>query len=284
MAGPIRAPVVAGKFYEGTEAGLRAEIEAAYLDDRGPGKLPEVNEAGPRRILGLVCPHAGYFYSGAVAAHSYAQLAADGVPDTVVIVGPSHQMGGFLAGTQAAGAWRTPLGDAEIDEELARALVAALPELVDDPRAFTYEHSLEVQVPFLQHLYGERLRIVPIMMVEQELADARLLGEALGQTLAGRNAVIVASTDMTHQEPAEVAREQDLALAEYIRNLDAQGLLAERARRGITMCGFGPTAAMLVAAQALGATGAEILAYHHSGEVDPRPGVVGYLAAEVFRS
>jgi MEMO1 family protein len=284
MAGPIRAPVVAGQFYEASEAGLRREIEEAYLSDRGPGKLPEVNPEGPRRIIGLVCPHAGYFYSGAVAAHAYAALAADGVPDTVVIVGPSHRLGGFLAGTQAAGAWRTPLGDAEIDQELAWALLAALPELIDDPRAFTYEHSLEVQVPFLQHLYGARLRIVPIMMVEQELGDARLLGEALGQALAGRNAVIVASTDMTHQRPAGIAREQDLALAEHIRNLDAAGLLAERMERGITMCGYGPTAALLFAAQALGATGAEILAYHHSGEVAAMADVVGYLAAKILKS
>ncbi|NLO73568.1 MAG: AmmeMemoRadiSam system protein B [candidate division WS1 bacterium] len=284
ITGPIRQPVVAGQFYAGTETELLQEIEAAYLSDRGPGRLPKVDPDGPRQILGLICPHAGYVYSGAVAATAYLALAADGVPEVVVIIGPSHRLGGFWAGIQSAGAWHTPLGEAQIDAEVARDLLALLPELVDDVRVFSYEHSLEVQVPLLQHLYGERLRIVPLLMVESGAPDARRLGEALAQVLTERNAVIVASTDMTHQRPAETARGQDLALAEYIRNLDAEGLLQERARRNISMCGYGPTAAMLIAAQQLGATGAEILAYHHSGEVAPMPEVVGYLAAEVVRS
>jgi MEMO1 family protein len=283
MAGPIREPVVAGQFYPDAAPELIQEIEAAYLSDRGPGKLPEVNPGGARRILGLVIPHAGYFYSGAVAATGFFELAADGVPETVVILGPSHRLGGLWAGIQSAGAWRTPLGEAQIDEAVAQALLAGLPELTDNVRVFAYEHSLEVQVPFLQHLYGERLRIVPIIMMEHDPATVQLLGEALGQVLAGRNAVIVASTDMTHMEPAEVAREQDLALAEHIRKLDAPGLLRERSYRDITMCGYGPTAAMLIAALNLGATRGEILAYHHSGEVAPMDEVVGYLSAKVER-
>lgn len=283
MSGAVRPPVVAGQFYPGTAAELRREIEEDYLDARGPGRLPEVNPEGPRRILGLVVPHAGYFYSGAVAATAYAELAADGVPEVVVIVGPSHRLGGFPAATQSAGAWETPLGRAQIEESTALALTAALPEMLDEPRAFAYEHSLEVQVPFLQHLYGEALRIVPVMMVEQDAGTVRRLGQALGEALAGRDAVIVASTDMTHMEPAEVARQQDLALAAHVRDLEAEALLEERAARGITMCGYGPTAAMILAARALGATRGEILAYHHSGEVAPMAEVVGYLAAKVER-
>src|ERR1039457_6513879 len=113
MSGDLRQPVVAGQFYPGSREELVREIEEDYLSERGPEHLPVVNAAGPRQILGLVCPHAGYFYSGAVAATSFAALADDGIPDTVVILGPSHRMGGFAAGVQSAGAWKTPLGEAQ---------------------------------------------------------------------------------------------------------------------------------------------------------------------------
>ncbi len=283
MSAPVREPAVAGAFYEGSREGLLAQLREVYLSDLGPGHLPEANPQGPRRILGLVSPHAGYVYSGATAAHAFAALAEDGAPGTVLVIGPAHRMGGFGVGLQTQGAWRTPLGAALIDEATAQALAAALPEAVDDVRAFTGEHSQEVQVPFLQHLYGDALRIVPMIMVEQGLAVARRVGEALAQTLADRDAVIVASTDMTHYQSPGHARRQDLYLAGYIEKLDAEGLLRERAQQGISMCGYGPTAAMLLAARALGATRGEVLAYHHSGEVVPVGEVVGYLAARVLR-
>lgn len=283
MAGPIRQPAAAGQFYAGGAQALLAQIEECYLSELGPGQLPQVNPQGPRQILGLVSPHAGYPYSGPAAAVGFSHLAADGQPDTVVIIGPSHEWLRIGLAVQSSGAWRTPLGEAAIDSDIAGALIAALPELADDVQAFAYEHSLEVQVPFLQHLYGEALRIVPVMMVRQDLPTAQRVGEATAQVLAGRNAVIIASTDMTHREPPEVARRQDLLLAEFIENLDAEGLIRERERRHITMCGFGPTAAMIIAARALGATRCEILAYYHSGEISYMSDVVGYLSAKVVR-
>ena len=283
MEGPIRAPAVAGQFYPGTGAALVREIEAAYLSPLGPGRLPEVNAQGPRRILGLVCPHAGYVYSGPVAAHSYYHLAADGLPPTVVVLGFSHRPLGLRGALQTSGAWRTPLGLAAVDAEAASQVAQALPELLDDARALAEEHSLEVQLPFLQHLYGESLRFVPVMLDRQDWATARAVGEGLGQALAGREVVVVASTDMSHYVPAPLAQEQDLHLADYLTRLDAEGLVRERDRRGITMCGPGVTAAMLVAARAWGARQGEVLAYHHSGEVAHMAEVVGYLAAQVVR-
>ena len=283
MEGPIRAPAVAGQFYPGTETALVREIEAAYLSPLGPGRLPEVNVQGPRRILGLVCPHAGYVYSGPVAAHSYYHLAADGLPRTVVVLGFSHRPLGLRGALQTSGAWQTPLGLAEVDAEAAAQVAQALPELVDDARALAEEHSLEVQLPFLQHLYGEGLRFVPVMLDRQDWAVARAVGEGLGQALAGREVVLVASTDMSHYVPAPLAQEQDLHLAGYLTRLDAEGLVRERDRQRITMCGPGATAAMLVAVRAWGAREGEILAYHHSGEVAHTAEVVGYLAAQVVR-
>jgi AmmeMemoRadiSam system protein B len=275
--------VVAGQFYPDRREALVQAIEEAYRSPLGPGALPVVNEAGPREILGLVCPHAGYPYSGHVAATSFAALAADGRPDSVVVLGFAHRSRPSLGALQTSGAWRTPLGEAEIDQELATALAARLPKMVDSVAALSGEHSLEVQLPFLQHLYGDSLRFVPVMMDDQSWDSARQVGAALAEAGADRDLVIVASTDMTHYMPAEVAQRQDLYLAEFIRDFDAEGLIREARRQGITMCGTGPTAAMLIAARALGATRAEILAYHHSGEVAPMAEVVGYLSAKVTK-
>jgi AmmeMemoRadiSam system protein B len=283
MAGPIREPAVAGQFYSGERAGLLREIEAAYLSPLGPGALPVVNPQGPRRIVGLVSPHAGYVYSGPVAAWSFAALAADGLPPQVVVLGFSHRSRLGAGALQTSGAWRTPLGEVLIDEELGAALSAYLPEMTDSAVALSGEHCLEVQVPFLQHLYGEALRFVPVMMDDQSAAAAHRVGEALAKALAGRDAVIVASTDMSHYVSPRLARQQDLYLAEFIRSLDGEGLIREARRRGITMCGTGPTAAMLFAARMLGAAHGEVLAYHHSGEVAPMAEVVGYLSAQVVR-
>ncbi len=283
MVEPVREPAVAGQFYAGSRTALLQQIEQAYVSPLGPGVMPEVKETGPRAILGLVSPHAGYPYSGHVAATSFAALAADGRPDSVIVVGFSHRSRLSRGALQTSGAWRTPLGEARIEEDLAADLAARLPEMADSVAMLSGEHSLEVQLPFLQHLYGESLRFVPIMMDDQSLESARRVGTALAEAAAGRDVVIVASTDMSHYVPATTARRQDLHLAEFIRSLDAEGLIREARRLGITMCGTGATGAMLLAARALGASRGEILAYHHSGEVAPMADVVGYLAAKVVK-
>ncbi|MEN6401430.1 MAG: AmmeMemoRadiSam system protein B [Armatimonadia bacterium] len=278
-----RRPAVAGQFYEGSRERLLAEIEDVYTDSHGPGEVPAVAEDGPRRLLGLVCPHAGYIYSGPIAAYAYAELARDGRPEAFVIIGPNHGRGSWTSAVQTAGGWLTPLGEALVHEELAGAIAAELPGFSTGAEAFRAEHSIEVQLPFLQHLYGGGVKFVPVMMLEQEAAAAREVGMALGKALAGRNVVIIASTDMTHQEPRQVATAQDGLLAEKIVAMDAEGLLVERDKRDITMCGYGATAAMLIAAQMLGATEARLLRYGDSGEVAVMPTVVGYLAAAVYR-
>ena len=283
MRQDLRTPVVAGQFYEASGPALREEIEACYLDHRGPGRLPQVNATGPRRMLGLVSPHAGYIYSGPMAAHGYAALATDGRPASFVVIGPNHGRGPWVSALQTAGAWLTPLGEAQVDTELAGALADELPDYTTGSAAFRGEHSLEVQLPFLQHLYGGEVPFVPVMMLDQEADAARALGQALAKVLAGRDVVMIASTDMTHQEPRQVATAQDRLLMERIAALDPEGLLTERARGDITMCGYGPTAAMLIAAKQLGATRAETFRYGDSGEAHPMGAVVGYLSLGVYR-
>ena len=268
MPTEIRRPAVAGAFYEADRTRLVREIEACYLDRRGPGKIPTVNESGPRNVIGLVNPHAGYVYSGPVAGFTFRALrdsaAAGRAPET-------------------SGAWATPLGESPVHEALAARLAGLCPGLQVGAGGFVGEHSLEVQVPFIQHLFGLQTPIVPIMMLDQDASAARAIGNGLAEALAGENAVIVASTDMTHFESAELAARQDRILIDRMEALDPEGLLRERERRGITMCGYGPVAAMLFAALKLGATQAGMIDYTNSGEVSASREVVAYLSLIVSR-
>lgn len=282
-AGPVRRPAVAGQFYAGSLTELTAQIEECFRGPLGPGKLPVCDRHGPRRILGLICPHAGYVFSGPTAAHAYLALANDGCSEVCVIIGPNHGRGGFSSAVQTEGVWQTPLGQVPIAEEVGAAIAARLPHFDTDPRAMIGEHSLEVQLPFLQYVYEEALAFVPVMMAAQDLPAARAVGRAVAAALEGRDAVIIASTDMTHYQSPAIARQQDALLIRHIEALDPEGLIAERDARRISMCGAGPVAAMLLAAQALGATHVESLAYSTSGDVIPSDQVVGYYAAAVRR-
>ena len=283
MPTEIRRPAVAGAFYEADRTRLVREIEACYLDRRGPGKIPTVNESGPRNVIGLVNPHAGYVYSGPAAAKGFSAVAEDGRPGCFVILGPNHGRGHYVNAIQTSGAWATPLGESPVHEALAARLAGLCPGLQVGAGGFVGEHSLEVQVPFIQHLFGLQTPIVPIMMLDQDASAARAIGNGLAEALAGENAVIVASTDMTHFESAELAARQDRILIDRMEALDPEGLLRERERRGITMCGYGPVAAMLFAALKLGATQAGMIDYTNSGEVSASREVVAYLSLIVSR-
>lgn len=282
--GAVRKPAVAGQFYPGNRDALLRDIEKCYRGGLGPGALPEVNPQGPRRLVGLVSPHAGYVFSGQTAARGFAFMAQDGAPDTVVIIGPSHQLVGRVpAALQTEGAWETPLGLTPIDAEVAAAVAAGWDGIAVGADFFWAEHSLEVQLPFLQHLYGEGLKIVPIMMVDQSTSTARAVGAAVGQALAGRNAAIVASTDLSHYVPPSAAAQQDQALIARITALDPDGLVALARDPRMSMCGYGAVAAMLHAALLLGAKDAKVLGYSHSGMVQPMPEVVGYVSIAVLK-
>ncbi len=278
--GFVREPVVAGQFYEADPIALRGEIENCFMSSRGPGSLPRVNPDGPRRIVGMASPHAGYVFSGASAASGFSRLADDGIPSVVIIIGPSHRVGS--AAIQTSGAWRTPLGDVEILDSLAEQIADMLPDYRRGPQWFGQEHSLEVQLPFLQYLYGESVSIVPIMMLRQGEHDARVLADAVCSCAADMDAVIIASTDMSHQQPEEIARVEDGLLLDRMVAFDPVGLI--RTRPDITMCGRGPVAAMLMAAKRLGGETVEKVSYSHSGEVIAASGVVGYASLIVSRS
>lgn len=279
----IRQPAVAGYFYESDKDSLKKRITWCYAHKLGPGQIP--GEIGDKRSLyALISPHAGYVYSGPVAAHSYHKLAEDGIPETVIILCPNHTgMGSGLA-TMTEGSWLTPLGDVEIDGELARALVQNYPLLDDDPSAHIKEHSCEVQLPFLQEISPD-FKLVPICMMMQDLQTAQELGHAIAETAARleRDVVVIASTDFTHYQPHDVAKAQDEKVLEFIASLDEEGMVREIQKSNITMCGYGPVAAAITASKAMGARVADILKYATSGEASgDYSSVVGYGSA-VFR-
>ena len=271
----IRLPAVAGAFYEGERKALLSRIEWCYTHPHGPGRLPSPGKVG-EKVLGLVSPHAGYMYSGPVAAHGYLLLAPCR-PTTVVILGPNHTGMGSGVSVFPSGVWRTPLGEVRIDSELSRSLAEEC-EVADlDEVAHRYEHSIEVQLPFLQHLFGSDFGLVAVCLMLQDEETSREVGEALARVLRGKEAVIVASTDFTHYEPAERARKKDAKALERIEALDWRGLLRTVEEEDISMCGYGPVAAMLRACLELGARRGRLLKYATSGDIaGPMPEVVGY--------
>ena len=276
----VRKPTVAGTFYAATREGIIGQLEWCYQHRLGPGEMPEVNAEGPRDIIGLVAPHAGYMASGPVAAHAYHALARDGVVDTAVIVGPNHTGYGTAISVWVSGSWSTPLGNARVDEEAARKLVGGIVRA--DESAHIYEHSVEVQIPWLQHLYGESVRIVPVAMLAQDHRSAEELGTALAE-LHG-NVVLIASTDLTHYEPQDSAERKDRSVIEAIQSLDMSEMYRRLGDQSCSMCGYGPVAAVVHASRLRGAARAELLAYATSGDViGDYSRVVGYASVELQR-
>jgi len=279
----IRKPAVAGLFYESNPESLRKRIKWCYQHQLGPGRIPD--KIGKKRtIKGLMAPHAGYQYSGPVAAHSYLELAEDGFPQTVVILCPNHTGLGSGVSTMTEGVWETPLGNVQIDEEFATELVSHHTLMDTDPAAHLQEHSCEVQLPFLQYINPD-FRMVPVCMWMQDLETASELGDAIAETSRkiGRDVVVIASTDFTHYQPQEVAKSQDKQVLDAIKVMNEKLMMKRVADLNVTMCGYGPVAAALVASKTMGASSAEILKYATSGDsTGDYSSVVGYASA-VFR-
>lgn len=287
----IREPAVAGMFYESGSVALREQIESCFLAPGGPGSLPVVNSSGPRNILGLVSPHAGYMYSGSVAASAYHRLASDGLPDVAVIMGPNHRSYSPAIALSDQTSWRTPMGEIQVDAEITNSILEiSIPAQIDNG-AHHAEHSLEVQVPFLQYLEkiaDAHIRIVPILIGAIAYANSvefvRELGSAIAKAIEGKNAVLIASTDFTHYEKSESAAKKDTRALEKILALDEEGLLDTVDIMSISMCGVLPTAVTIAACKKLGVVSVKRLAYQNSGDVTgDYSSVVGYSSLELHR-
>ena len=274
-----RKPAVSGMFYAGTARELEEQIEWCYKHELGPGAVPRVNSKGLREIVAIVVPHAGYYYSGPVAAHAYNELADDGVPDTAVILGPNHTGYGYPVSVWVGGVWNTPFGEVEINEALAQTLLGEV--IQADETAHIREHSIEVQLPWLQHLY-ESVRIVPIAMLAQDIETARAVGKAISRL--DDNLIVIASSDFTHYEPHNIAMEKDGSVIEAIVNLDEKELYERCERLNCSMCGYGPVASAIVAAKEMEAKRVSLLKYATSGDTSGDfSQVVGYGSIVIRR-
>ncbi len=274
MGAPVRRAAVAGSWYPGDADTLGADVDA-YLAAAEPASI-----AG--RLVGLISPHAGLLYSGPVAAHGYALL--QGASNlTVVLVGPTHRAMFDGLALMAKGEWETPFGRVPIDEDLSAALLAADDAFADLPQAHRDEHCLEMQMPFLARLVTG-LKIVPILMGTQSRREVETLARGLAAVLPGRQALLVASSDLSHYHPAKVAKDLDAVVIEHVERFDPEGLMERLERSHEHACGGGPIVAVLEAARGLGASAARVLRYGDSGDVGQRDKtrVVGYLSAAVF--
>jgi len=270
----LRQPAVAGYFYQGSAESLRRQVEEFVT--RGSAKAA---------AYGILAPHAGLKYSGAVAGAVYSSIE---IPDTVVLIGPNHTGLGTPVSLMSHGRWKTPLGEVDIDEALASAILNKSGLIHEDSLAHLREHSLEVQLPFLQY-FKKALKIVPIQMMDIRLETCLELGRAVSSSIQERvhgqeikepkkhEVLIVASSDMTHYESAETARKKDMKAIQQMLELDPEGLYRAIKEYDISMCGFGPAVAMLTACKALGATEADLVKYANSGDAsNDFASVVGY--------
>ena len=269
MATPIRHPAVAGRFYPRDRDDLRAEVQS-YLSP--PGKTVSA--------LGCVVPHAGYVYSGHVAGAVYARLV---LPRRCILMCPNHTGMGHPLAIMSEGTWETPLGQVPIDGAIAADLKRRFPLLGEDAEAHRAEHGAEVQLPFLQAKNPDCV-FVPIALGTSRYEVLHALGVVIADAVqaVGEPVLLIASSDMNHYENDTVTRVKDQKAIERILVMDAHGLYDVVMNEGISMCGFGPTVAMLTAARRLGATGTELVRYATSGDVSgDRERVVGYAGIVV---
>jgi AmmeMemoRadiSam system protein B len=304
--GQIRHPSAIG-FYPDRKEVLIDSIQSCFLDKFGPGDIPKTKQEYKGNIIAGVTPHAGYIYSGPVASHIFHAIAADGFPETFVLIGPKHMGMRFQgAAIMAEGAWSTPLGECPVDTDLAKAILSygAQPTFCVDEswEAHNNEHSLEVQLPFLQYLNMERpVQIAPIVISSVDYKICECVGKAIaaGVNKTGRDVTILASTDFTHYgtrfyyTPAgsksvetiiKWVYEKDQELVQKIKQLDGKNLLKLVVQERRTMCGHSAVATMLAAARQLGAKKGELLKYATSYDIrGGTDAVVGYAAMTVTR-
>jgi Predicted dioxygenase len=252
------------------------------------------HELGPKALqlpklgadaLGGVAPHAGYMYSGPVAAWLYSALAGFGKPEVFVVIGPNHYGIGAPVAVMASGVWETPLGRVEIDQDLANRIMSLYRELEDDPHAFSKEHSVEVQIPFIQYYFGD-VKIVPIVMWRQTPSAARELGRAIAKAIReyGKKTYVIASSDFNHYEPHDVTtRKDDIAISKILR-LDDAGLFEAASKFDISICGIGPIATLIATAKELGYVNVALLKHATSGDTSGyTEETVGYASLLFYR-
>ncbi|MBS3926992.1 MAG: MEMO1 family protein [Nitrosarchaeum sp.] len=269
----IRTPAVAGMFYPNEKKELKKLIKQCFLHNLGPGKIPPSNIK--KKIFGVICPHAGYVYSGPIACNSFYEISSD-LPDLFIIIGPNHWGIGSSVATMTDTKWETPLGEVEVDSKIAEE-ISKLTDIIEiDNFSHSREHSLEVQIPMLQEIVAN-FKIVPIALINQSKEIAIKVGTAVAKIAQKNKVMIIGSSDFTHYESNEFAHKQDSALIEPILELDVDRFYDVLHKRDISACGYGAIASTMIACKEIGATKGELLKYATSGDISgDKSSVVGY--------
>ena len=273
-----REPVVAGRFYQARPEQLRQQIKECFAHQLGIGS-EVVPAAG--RLLGLIAPHAGYMFSGPVASHAYARLRDEKpLPKTLVLLGPKHTHHGARFSVSAAESWKTPLGTLAVDQALCRRLVDGVSELELDDGAHLYEHSLEVQLPFVQYSLETMPKIVPIAFAYDSFEEIASVAAGIGKVLAAEPAgslCFVCSSDFSHDTPRDEAYRLDAEVIKKITSLDAHGFYNLIVSEDRSVCGLMPITVLLIMLQHKKVT-ARLLKYATSMDVMDHDRGVGYAA------
>ena len=277
----VRPPAVAGSFYPRDPAALRQALAACFEPPRGPGRLPATrpDSTAQQPVLAGVVPHAGYPYSGPVAAHFFARLSQGPLPPRVLLLGVDHHGAGSTLSVCDAD-WETPLGRVRTDREIVSLLTKGLARA--DTRAHSREHSLEVEMPFLQFVYGDSpLSVVGVQVPFRDFRTLDRWGKGLREALGGEQVLYLASSDLSHYLPRREARRADARALEALTTLSAEELYRRIEGEGITMCGVAPVTVMLSALDGTYAR-AEVLSYQDSADAEPMDRVVGYASVAIL--
>ncbi|MFB5603133.1 MAG: MEMO1 family protein [Candidatus Nitrosomaritimum aestuariumsis] len=268
----IRTPAVAGMFYPGEKNKLTKLIQDCFTHPFGPEENSEKKQS---KIFGVICPHAGFVYSGPIACNSIRSISSES-PELFIIVGPNHWGIGRSVATMKDCKWETPLGSVEVDSESAEEICKLSQFIESDFFSHTREHSLEVQIPILQQTFSN-FKILSISLINQSKEIAYDVGLAMSKIAKKKNTIIIGSSDFTHYEPNDFAHEQDMALIEPILEMDVEKFYNVLQKRKVTACGYGAIASTMIACKELGATKGELLRYATSGDVTgDTSSVVGY--------
>lgn len=276
----IRKPAAAGTFYSYDAETLRKQISDSFSHKLGPKGLKK------QEFIAAVVPHAGYIYSGPVAAWVYSRIEKA----NYIIIGPNHTGIGAQFSIMKSGLWKTPFGEIAIQEEIAERLLKEAKVLEQDVLAHQHEHSIEVQLPFLQYRFGGDFKFVPILILNEFADDVLLencktIGKAIANVIKKEKSkwIILASSDFSHYVPQKVAKKVDLSLIEEIEKLDEKRFFEKISEKDASVCGFGSIAATIVAAKELGAKKGELLKYATSGDVTGEMNsVVGYASVIIY--
>lgn len=278
-----RSPYYSGSFYPKEKCDLKKLLNFCFIDSPfGPQQIPKINNNNnnnKNKIYGLIVPHGAYIYSGAISANAFFEIYKQNI-ETFILIGPDHKGIGKRISIMGEGYWQTPLGEVLINNAITKELKTHNSIIIEDKLVHQFEHSLEIQIPFLQYSRLNSFTIVPILLKDQDIETSIMLGNSLAKSISGKNAIIIASSDLTHYESNLNAYEKDFRLIKSIENLDIELFYQTIMDLNISICGFGAIASLMRAVHLLGSKTGVLLKYGTSGDItlDNKNTVVAYAA------